>query len=132
MTEAVTAVFDGRCVICQGTRSFVRALDWRGRVGFLDLHDRETVAQRYPSLDHDVAMGEIHVFDRAGRVYVGFAGTRRMLRELPLMFPVWLLLHLPGMMWLGARLYRWVARRRYAVNRLFGVDLAPCEDTCRV
>ncbi|MDZ4770313.1 MAG: DUF393 domain-containing protein [Chloroflexota bacterium] len=132
MTYAVTAVFDGRCVICQATRRVVSALDWRDRVTFLDLHDRADVTARFPALDHDVAMGEIHVYERGGREYVGFLGTRRMLKELPLTFPIWMLLQLPGMTWIGARLYRWIARRRYAINRLFGIDLAPCDDVCKV
>lgn len=128
---AVTAIFDGRCVICQATRRTVRALDWRRRVEFLDLHLRDQVVSRYPALDYDATMGQIHVIDGAGRVYAGFDGTRRMLRELPLTFPLWLLLRLPGMGRVGAAVYRWIAQRRYAVNRLFGIEL--CEDdVCRV
>jgi predicted DCC family thiol-disulfide oxidoreductase YuxK len=132
MAAQVTAVFDGQCVICRGTRAFVRAFDWFGRVTFMDLHDRAAVRARFPDLDHDAAMGEIHVYDRVGRVYPGFLGTRRMFKEMPLTFPLWLILQFPGMTWVGARVYRWIARRRYAVNRLFGVELAPCDDVCKV
>jgi predicted DCC family thiol-disulfide oxidoreductase YuxK len=127
----VTAVFDGQCVICQSTRRVVRALDWRNRVAFMDLHQAEAVTRRFPWLDHDDAMGEIHVIDAGGAVYAGFEGTRRMLRELPLGYPLWLLLHLPGMAWLGQRVYRFIARRRYAINRLVGRPV--CEtDTCKL
>jgi predicted DCC family thiol-disulfide oxidoreductase YuxK len=128
---AVTAVFDGQCVICQSTRRVVRALDWRNRVAFIDLHQADAVARRFPWLDHADAMGQIHVIDTRGAVYAGFEGTRRMLRELPLGYPLWLLLHLPGMRWLGERVYRFIARRRYAINRLVGRPI--CEDdACRL
>jgi predicted DCC family thiol-disulfide oxidoreductase YuxK len=41
------------------------------------------------------------------------------------------LMFLPGITWLGPRVYRWVARRRYALNRLLGNPL--CEDgTCKI
>jgi predicted DCC family thiol-disulfide oxidoreductase YuxK len=127
----VTAVFDGQCVICRATERVVRVLDWRRKVRFLDLHDHERVAAVYPWLDQDEAMGQIHVVDGLGRVYAGFQGTRRMLRELPLGLPVWLLLKLPGMGAVGERVYRFIARRRYAVNRWFGAPV--CEDdTCRI
>ncbi len=122
----VTAIFDGHCVICQSTRSIVKTLDWRNRVEFLDLHQHTVVAQRFPELDQNAMMGEIHVIADQ-HVYAGFAGTRRMLKELPLGFPLWLLLHLPGMNWLGPRIYRFIARNRYAINRLFGVQL---EEEC--
>lgn len=125
----VTAVFDGQCVICEATERVVRALDWRRHVAFLDLHETALVEARFPWLDPQVAMGQIHVVDERGAVYAGFMGTRRLLRELPLGYPLWLLLHLPGMTWLGQRIYRFVASRRYVINRLVGRDI--CEsDVC--
>jgi predicted DCC family thiol-disulfide oxidoreductase YuxK len=125
----VTAVFDGQCVICEATERVVRALDWRRRVAFLDLHQTGVVEVRFPWLDPQAAMGQIHVVDERGVVYAGFTGTRRLLRELPLGYPLWLLLHLPGMTWLGQRIYLFVASRRYVINRLVGRDI--CEsDVC--
>lgn len=119
----ITALYDGHCVICQTTRRIVTALDWLKRVEFLDLHDTNTLMQRYPGMDYTRMMGEIHVIEPHGKIFAGFDGTRRMLREVPVGFPVWLLLHLPGMRWAGVRVYRWIARHRYTVNRFFGVEL---------
>ena len=124
----ITALFDGRCVICQTTRRFINALDWFERVEFLDLHHTAEVEARYPQFDHDAMMGEIYVVGD-DELYRGFAGVRRMLRETPLGFPLWLIFSLPGMGWLGPRVYAWIAEHRYAVNRFFGVDLT-AEDDC--
>jgi predicted DCC family thiol-disulfide oxidoreductase YuxK len=124
----VVALFDGRCVICQGTRRTIKALDWLNRVEFLDLHKHDEVEARFPELEHEAMMGEIHVV-ADDKLYAGFDGTRRMLKEVPLGFPVWLLLHIPGMNWLGPKIYQFVAKNRYAVNRFFGVDLA-ADDAC--
>lgn len=133
----VTALFDGHCVICQSTRRVIKALDWMNRVEFLDLHAKTAVNARYPEMDHEAMMGEIHVITPEGRVFAGFDGTRRMLREVPLGFPVWALLQLPGMNWLGPKIYAFIARNRYAINRLFGVELdnndADCVDgVCKI
>ena len=125
----VTALFDGRCVICQTTRRIVEALDWFNRVEFVDLHNTELVEARYPDFDHSAMMGEIHVV-AGDKVYAGFDGVRRMLRETPLGFPAWLIFSLPGMGWLGPRVYRFIAEHRYAVNRFFGVELTEEEDNC--
>lgn len=127
----LVALFDGRCVICQQTRRTVSALDWRGRVQFLDLH-APTTTERYPHLDHAALMGEIHVIDHNDNLLAGFDGVRRMMRELPLLWPLWILLHLPLMPRVGVVVYRFIARRRYAINRLFGVELAPCDDVCKL
>lgn len=128
-----TAIYDGQCVICNQTRRVIGALDWLNRVEFLDLHDHDEVSQRYPWLDQAQLMGEIHVVAPDGHTYPGFYGTRRMLRDVPLGFPVWAVLYLPGMTWVGKRVYRWIARNRYAINRLVGVELDECEDgVCKI
>ncbi|HEX2907209.1 MAG TPA: DUF393 domain-containing protein [Phototrophicaceae bacterium] len=126
-----TALYDGYCVLCKQTRRTVKALDWLHRVEFLDIHQWSQIEARYPQLDFETAMGQIHVDVGDGRLVGGFEGMRRLLRELPLGFPLWLLLHLPGMNWLGPKLYRLVARNRYRINKFFGVDL--CADgTCKI
>lgn len=127
----VTAIYDGYCVICNQTRRTVQALDWLHRVEFLNIHDWNEVNSRYPTLDYETAMGQMHLASPSGELIGGFPAVRQMLRELPLGFPVWLLLQLPGMDWLGNRVYRFIARHRYRINRLFGMPV--CEDgTCKV
>lgn len=126
-----TAIYDGQCVLCRQSKRIITALDWLKRVEFLDLHNWNTIEARYPALDYEAAMGQMHVVTPDGHLMGGFAGIRRLLRDLPLGFPFWLLLHLPGMNWLGERIYRLVARNRYRINRFFGAPV--CEDgTCRV
>jgi len=122
----ITALYDGKCVICQSTCETFRALDWLKRIEFVDLHDAANLSEDYPDLGYERLMSEIHVLDRAGTTFVGFAGTRRMLKELPLGFPFWLLLQLPGMDALGARIYRFIARRRYRINELLGREAPDC------
>ncbi len=125
------AIYDGRCAICNTTRFIVKRLDWLKRVEFLDLHQRDEVMTRFPQVSYEALMGEIHVVDQAGRVYAGFQGTRRMLRDLPLGLPLWGVLHLPLIGdWLGPRLYRFIARRRYTINRLLGINLDETIDDC--
>lgn len=123
----ITALFDGHCVICQSTRRIIKSLDWFNQVEFLDLHNKPLVETRYPQLDHESMMGEIHVV-ADDTIYAGFAATRRMLKAVPLGFPIWLILQLPGMNWLGPKIYRFIATNRYAINRLFGVDLSTDDD----
>lgn len=127
----LTALYDGNCVICQSTCASMRALDWRRRIEFVDLHDRELWHSRYPALRVEDLLGEIHVVDHQGELYSGFRGGRRVLKELPLGMPVWLLLTLPGMDGIGQRAYHFIARRRYRINRIFGKPLPDCvDDSC--
>ena len=126
----LTALYDGNCVICQSSCETMRALDWRRRIEFVNLHDGESWRGRYPELGAEQLMGEIHVVDQQGKLYSGFRASRRMLKEVPLGMPLWLLLQLPGMEGLGQRVYRFIARRRYGINKLFGKTLPDCVNEC--
>ena len=106
----------------------MRRLDWLGRIEFVDLHADGARRARYPQLALERLLTEIHVVDEAGGVFAGFAGSRRMLREVPLGVPLWLLLHLPGSGRIGRRVYRFIARRRYRVNALLGAERFDCVD----
>ena len=126
----LTALYDGKCLICQSSCETMRALDWLGRIEFVDLHESGLWRGRYPQLRIEQLMGEIHVLDQQGKLYSGFSGTRRMLKEVPLGIPAWLLLQLPGMEGIGQRVYSAIARRRYRINKLFGNDVPECVNDC--
>lgn len=118
----VTVLYDGHCVICRQSKQVIVALDWWRRVRFLDVHQWDEVATRYPQLDYETAMGQMHLVTPDGNFYGGFMAVRRILRELPLGWPLWALLHLPLMPKVGEWVYRFIARHRYRVNRFFGVE----------
>ncbi len=126
----LTALYDGNCLICQSTCAALRAFDWWHRIRFIDLND-EAGHGLGNGLSRAQLLGEIQVFDEDGRRFAGFQGTRRLLKELPLGFPIWLLLQLPGMDGLGSRVYRYVAARRYRLNARAGKAAVTCgADTC--
>jgi predicted DCC family thiol-disulfide oxidoreductase YuxK len=127
----LTAIYDGKCVLCNQSRRMVRLLDWGKRIEFADLHQADTRA-RFPHVDYALAMGAMHLLAPDGQtLYDGFPAVRRMLRELPLGLPVWALLHLPGMNWLGPRVYAWVAEHRYKINKAVGGPQCD-ENMCRL
>lgn len=127
----VTAIYDGYCVFCKQSKRVIQALDWLKRIEFLDLHNWNEVEQRYPQLNFEQAMGQMHVVTPDGQLIGGFVGARRLLCELPLGFPLWLILNIPGVSWLGDRVYRWIAANRYRINKLVGAEV--CQDgTCKV
>lgn len=127
----LAVLYDGQCVICNSSRRIVSKLDWRRAVKWYDLHSPEEAGTHFRDIPREDAMGQVHVRDGSGATYAGFLGTRRMLKELPLTFPLWLLLQVPGMTWVGHKVYRWIARNRYTVNRIFGAPVCDT-DTCRI
>ncbi|RLS76502.1 MAG: DUF393 domain-containing protein [Planctomycetota bacterium] len=120
-----TVLFDGRCRFCIGQIAMLRRLDVAGRLTFTSLHD-PSVAADFPELSPQALQAEMFVVDREGHARGGAQGWRYLTRRLPLLWPVAVLLHVPGSLPLWNWMYRLIARNRH---RLAG----SCADgTCRI
>ena len=121
--DADTAVvlYDGHCPLCLKSVAILKRLDWRRRLDYRDARDVEHLPASAVPLDAQRLLTEMHLLtpDRQ-RAYAGFAAFRWMASRLPLFWAVWPLLFLPGVPWLGRRIYRWVAKNRY--------NLVACHD----
>jgi predicted DCC family thiol-disulfide oxidoreductase YuxK len=119
-------LFDGGCAFCLKSVRLLKRLDWLGRLQFEDCRDPTRLPETPVPLDPGRLLEAMHLVtpDRR-RVYVGFAAVRWLAWRLPAVAPFAWLLYLPGVPWLGRRLYEWVARNRYG--------LVPCAGgECRV
>jgi predicted DCC family thiol-disulfide oxidoreductase YuxK len=121
-TISTTLLYDGRCVLCVNTVRWLRRLDWRRRLAYVDVQDTDFLRANYPAIAQTQALSEIHVVLPSQRILRGYFGMRHVIRHLPLLMWLYPLLYLPGITWLGPRIYALVAKNRY---RWFGYY---CED----
>jgi len=112
----LSVLYDGSCSLCRASAERVRRSDTHHRVALLDLHDH-SVAQRFPQVDHEIAMRWMQAVDSRGRIFSGVDAWAQIGRLLPGWDLVAWLLLVPGIHWLAARIYNWVARNRYRWNR---------------
>lgn len=125
--DAAVVIYDGNCQMCQGQVRRLARWDTRGKLAFLSLHDPR-VPQRYPDLTHDELMRAMVVVDSGGRRHVGAAGIRYLSTQLPRLYVLSPLLHIPGSLPFWQWGYQQVAKRRYRWNKA-----ADCDDgACRV
>lgn len=127
--DASVVIFDGDCRFCQGQVRRLARFDLGKSLAFVSLHDPE-VARRYPDLSHEQLMEQMYVVARgSGRRYGGADAFRFLTRQLPLLWPLAPLLHIPFSLPLWQWGYRQVALRRYR----WGKVGAACEnDACQV
>jgi predicted DCC family thiol-disulfide oxidoreductase YuxK len=126
MTSKAVVLFDGQCAFCRRGVGILRRLDWLGRLHFQDARDVAHLPPCADPLDPHRLLEEMHVVtpDRT-RALAGYAALRWLAWRVPFGWPVAPFLYLPGVPWLGNRLYRWVARNRF--------KLVPCDHgACRV
>ena len=120
-----TVVYDGQCGFCQRRIANLRRLDLGRRLEFLSLHD-DRVDRDFPEISRERLLEEMFVIDTAGHAHGGATAVKYLSRRLPLLWPLALLLHVPGSLPAWNWLYRLVARNRM---RLSGT----CDSgTCRI
>ena len=120
-----TVLYDGQCRFCRSQIALLRRLDLTGRLTFTSLHD-PSVARDFPESPRASLLEQMYVVDRRGQARGGAAAVRYLSRRLVLLWPLALLLHVPGTMPLWQWLYAFVARRRMAIA-------GSCDDgTCRL
>ena len=107
-------LFDGACAFCRQSVAWLKRLDWLGRLAYRDARDPGPLPETPTPLEPARLLEEMHLVtpDR-GHVYTGFAAFRWIAARLPLLWLVTPVLYLPGVPWLGRRLYHWVARHRF-------------------
>jgi predicted DCC family thiol-disulfide oxidoreductase YuxK len=112
-------LYDGHCAFCQRGVRILRRLDWLGRLHYQDARDVAHLPPCGDPLDPHKLLDEMHVVPPARRrARAGYGAMRWLAWQLPAGWAVAPLLYLPGVPWLGTRLYRWVARNRF--------KLVPC------
>ena len=123
MAETISIVYDGHCGFCRRSLRALQRFDTRGAMKLYDSHDTDTIAATFPMLagaDFDDAMFAV---TPDGRVFRGYFAFKRLLRYLPLTWPLLPVFYLPGVDRIGPGVYAWVARNR---NRL-GCGSEVCE-----
>jgi hypothetical protein len=103
----------------------VRRFDWLRRLGHMSHGE---AARIFPEIDTGELEAGLRVRFPDGSLNVGVDAVRSIALRTPLGFVPALLLFLPGVHWLGARAYGWVAQRRY---RLSGSTCTPGSSVTR-
>lgn len=114
-------LFDGACPFCRRSVSILQSLDWFGRLHFQNARETDKLPPCDVPLVPKRLIEEMHVVtpDRS-TAPAGFAAFRWMAWRLPLLMPIAPFLFIPGIPWLGNKVYLWIAKNRFR--------LVPCVD----
>jgi predicted DCC family thiol-disulfide oxidoreductase YuxK len=108
---AVRVVFDGGCPRCRATLALITAADPDRVVEPIDLTATD-LRSVHAGLTREDCMRSMHVVSSSGRVTAGFDGARAIAARLPLFWPLAVIGFLPGVAWLGRRVYNRLAATR--------------------
>ena len=119
MTKACV-LYDGDCAFCCKSIALVKKLDWLRKLDYINVRDETLPLLREPPVAGAPLLEQMHVLPSDGRqLYGGYRAVRWMAWRLPILWLVAPFLYLPGMTYLGQRVYMWIARNRFKI--------IPCE-----
>jgi predicted DCC family thiol-disulfide oxidoreductase YuxK len=131
-------IYDDGCGFCMRSMKVCRAFDVGGRLRFhgasrvrpeADAHGGRAAGPSppgtplFPELANADLQNAMFAVDPDRTVTRGFFAFRRIAREVPLMWPLLVLLYFPGSGLIGPPAYAWIARNRHR----FGCGSAVCE-----
>ncbi|MFO0816190.1 MAG: DUF393 domain-containing protein [Gemmatales bacterium] len=120
-SQQATVLYDGQCAFCRKSVSILKKLDWFHSLRYQDCRDIDLLPKTQPSLDPQRLIEEMHLVPPSGSpVYSGFRAFRWMAWRFPIFWLIVPLLYLPGVPWVGNKVYLWIARNRF--------KLVPCKD----
>jgi len=119
----LTVFFDAGCGICFQTARLMTRLDTRAQLLWVANHDGERLDRH--GIDPGLVERTIVVVHRDGRRTTRARAFADLFGQLPLGWPVALLLRAPGLRAAADSLYDWVARNRIRISVSLG--LAACQ-----
>src|SRR5574341_2176045 len=127
----LAVLFDGQCPLCMRSVTIVDCFDWRGKFVFRDVNDWEQISRDFPGLDQHKSLEEMQVLVPRGNRHealAGFYAFRKIAQHLPLGMLLWPLLFIPGVPYIGTRIYRFIASRRRRLTGGARCSFHTCEN----
>ena len=112
--------YDGDCAFCCKSIGLLKKLDWRGKLHYVNVRNESQPVLHEPPLVGAPLLEQMHVLPADGQKLLGgYRAIRWLSWSLPATWLSTPLLYLPGMTYLGQKIYLWVARNRFKI--------VPCE-----
>ena len=114
--HTLTFYYDSECPLCIRTKITITHLDWFNKINFKTV---QFDSQVNPYINHiaiDSLLDNIYSVDLNGRVFSGVDTYIQVMQRIFYLFPIALLLKLPGIYYLSKKVYSYVATNRTTVR----------------
>ena len=119
-------IYDDGCPFCTFQVRALSWLDWFNKASLAPLSGPRA-KELAPHLTRADLLAAIHCVTPDGTIHRGARALRYVGLRVPLLFPMSLLMWFPGVIWIAEIVYKFVARNRYVISKMFG-----CKEACSI
>lgn len=112
----LTFYYDSECPLCIRTKITITHLDWFNKVDFKTVQFDSKDNPYINHIDIDSLLDNIYSVDLKGRVYSGVDTYIQVMKRIFYLFPIALLLQLPGIYYIAKKVYSYIATNRTTVR----------------
>jgi predicted DCC family thiol-disulfide oxidoreductase YuxK len=111
-TERVTFYYDGECPLCARTKIVLDHFDLFHLIQFKTVQSSHSSDEIISKIPMEELLDDIHAVDRHGNVYKGFETYKAVFKANFLFWPLYLVMLIPGVSFLGNKIYFLISRNR--------------------
>jgi len=111
-THTFNFYYDTECPLCIRTKIVISHLDWFNKIGFKTVQFDAQDQEKLKKIDRDVLLNDIHSVNKKGEVYKGVDTYLQVFKRIFYLYPLYLILNIPGLYHLAKKIYAYVAKNR--------------------
>lgn len=104
--------YDSECPLCVRTKITISHFDWFGKVAFKTVQFDAKENPKLEGIDYDLLLDDIYSVDLKGNVYSGVDTYIQVISRIFYLYPISLILRIPGIYHLAKKVYSFVASNR--------------------
>ena len=110
--STLTFYYDSECPLCIRIKIVITHLDWFNKIGFKTIQFDAAENQYLKNIEQTVLLDDIYSVDTKGKIYSGVNTYIQVLKRIFYLFPLAILLQLPGIYQIAKKIYAYVAKNR--------------------
>ncbi|MBL6986181.1 MAG: DUF393 domain-containing protein [Methylobacter sp.] len=118
---ALTVFYDQLCPLCNRTVLTLNHFDLFSRIDFKSAQEHASHYPELASINKETLLTDLYALDCTGRIYSGVGTYCQIFKKMRYLFPIGMILSLPGIHQLALKKYRSIADTRTRI---------PCTSTC--
>ena len=111
-SSTLTFYYDSECPLCIRTKIIITHLDWFNKIGFKTVQFDAEESQFLKNIERTLLLDNIYSVDAKGKIYCGLDTYIQVLKRIFYLFPLAIVLKLPGIYHLAKKIYSYIAKNR--------------------